>query len=58
MLTSIFAWFVGVTIFTIVYVIGLEMFPKGLLWEPLVSPLTGWFIMVVLLTCQYNSEES
>ena len=53
---SIFAWFAAMTIFTIVYVISLELIPNDLLWEPLGSPLTGWFIIVVLLTCQLKKE--
>jgi hypothetical protein len=58
MLASIFAWFVMVSIFTILYVIGLAYLPYDLLWEPLLNPDAAWFVIVAYITYQsiYSNE--
>ena len=62
MLASIFAWFVAVSVFTIIYVTMWAVFPNGLLWEPLLSPdadrVASWFVIVAYITYQsiYSNE--
>tara|TARA_R110002096_G_scaffold434060_1_gene654598 strand:+ start:714 stop:908 length:195 start_codon:yes stop_codon:yes gene_type:complete len=62
MLASIFAWFVMVSIFTILYVIGSAYVPNDLLWGPLLSPtadrVASWFVIVAYITYQsiYSNE--
>ena len=62
MLASIFAWFVAVSIFTVLYGIGWVYLPQDLLWEPLLSPdadrVASWFVIVAYITYQsiYSNE--
>ena len=50
MSASIIAWFVLVSIFTIIYVTIWTVFSDGLLWEPLLSPPAFWAVAVAYIT--------
>ena len=62
MLASIFAWFVMVSLFTILHVISWVYLPQDLLWSPLLSPdaarVASWFVIVAYITYQsiYSNE--